>query len=259
MLFDTHCHLMDEQFASDLDETIARARDAGVARMVIPAVDVATARRAIAIADAHAGVYAAVGIHPEAAKDVPAADFDEIERLAAHQNVVAIGEIGLDYYWDAAPRPEQQDVMRRQIEIAKRVSLPIIVHNRESTEDLLALLREADAQVCGGVMHCFSETIAVAETCMEMGFYISFGGPVTFKKADDVREVAAAVRADRLCVETDSPYLSPHPLRGKRNEPARVRLVAETIAEVRGISLADLAVQTTENALRLFPKVGRDD
>ncbi|GMA63981.1 TatD family hydrolase [Alicyclobacillus fastidiosus] len=251
-LFDTHCHLMDEQFSDDVDLVIQGARAAGVKYIVVPAIDVVTARRAIAIAERYEGVYAAVGIHPESAKDVPACDFDEVERLAAHQKVVAIGEIGLDYYWDAAPRPEQQAVLRRQIELAKRVDLPIIIHNRESTKDVVDVLRDAGAAEVGGVMHCFNETLDVAEKCMALGFYISFGGPVTFKKAEDVREVAAQIPDDRILIETDSPYLSPHPFRGKRNEPARVRLVAEQIAQVRGVDVDVLAAQTTANALALF-------
>lgn len=255
-LFDTHCHLMDEQFAQDLDEVVTRAKEAGVTRMVVPAIDVATAHRVLAIAEAYTGVYAAVGIHPEYAKDVPDSDFEEIERLAAHEKVVAIGEIGLDYYWDSAPRPEQQRVMERQIEIARRTKLPIIVHNRESTEDVIALLRRCRVEETGGVMHCFNGTMDDALACLEMGMYISFGGPVTFKKADDVRDVAAQIPTDRLLVETDSPYLSPHPFRGKRNEPMRVQLVAETIAAVRGTTLDALAQQTMENGLRLFHRVG---
>lgn len=249
---------MDEQFSEDVDLVIQRAKDAGVQYIVVPAVDVVTARRAIAIAERYEGVYAAVGIHPESAKDVPASDFDEIERLASHEKVVAIGEIGLDYYWDAAPRPEQQNVLRRQIELAKRVELPVIIHNRESTEDVVNLLRDAKASEVGGVMHCFNGTLDVAEACMAFGFYISFGGPVTFKKAEDVREVAAQIPADRILVETDSPYLSPHPFRGKRNEPARVRLVAEQIAQVRGVDVDVLAAQTTANAFALFRGVKRN-
>lgn len=254
-LFDTHCHLMDDQFDDDLGEVIRNARDAGVSHVVIPAVDVASAHRAIAIAQQYDGVYAAVGIHPEAAKDVPDGDFDVIRQLAMHPKVVAIGEIGLDYYWDAAPRPEQQAVLRRQIEIAKRVKLPVIIHNRESTEDILTVLESSGAAEVGGIMHCFNETIEVAKTCLDMSFYISFGGPVTFKRADDVRAVAAQIPSDRLLVETDSPYLSPHPYRGKRNEPARVQLIAQQVADVRGESFEAIAACTTENAFRIFRKV----
>ncbi|GEO26361.1 hydrolase TatD [Alicyclobacillus acidoterrestris] len=251
-LFDTHCHLMDDQFADDLAAVLERAHSAGVSYVVVPAVDVQSARRAIAIAEQHEGVYAAVGIHPEAAKDVPASDFDEVERLALHEKVVAIGEIGLDYYWDAAPRPEQAAVLRRQIEIAKRVKQPVIIHNRESTQDIVQLLQDSGVDEVGGVMHCFNETLDVAKACMALGFYISFGGPVTFKKAEDVRQVAAQIPDDRLLVETDSPYLSPHPFRGKRNEPARVRLVAEQVAQVRGVGVDTIAALTTKNALALF-------
>lgn len=254
-LFDTHCHLMDDQFDNDLDDVIVKARETGVSHMVIPAVDVQSAHRAIAIAENYEGVYAAVGIHPEAAKDVPDVDFALMEQLAEHEKVVAIGEIGLDYYWDAAPRPEQQEVMRRQIEIAKRVNLPVIIHNRESTADVLTVLKESGASEVGGIMHCFNESLEVAKVCLDMSFYISFGGPVTFKRADDVREVAANIPADRLLVETDSPYLSPHPYRGKRNEPMRVQIVAQKVADVRSESLEAIAETTMQNAMRIFHKV----
>ncbi|WP_174520840.1 TatD family hydrolase [Alicyclobacillus acidiphilus] len=256
MLVDTHCHLMDQQFADDLDDVIRRAEAEGIGRMIVPAVDLATAHEVIRIAEAYPNVYAAVGIHPESANDVPASHFDEIERLAKHEKVVAIGEIGLDYYWDSAPHAVQQDVMARQIEIAKRVGLPIIVHNRESTEDIIQLLDRMNVAESGGVMHCFSGSENDARRCLAMGMYISFGGPVTFKKADDVRAVAAVIPDDRILVETDSPYLSPHPFRGKRNEPSRVKIVAQQVADVRNVSLEALAAQTTANALRLFSKVG---
>ncbi|GLG02423.1 hydrolase TatD [Alicyclobacillus hesperidum subsp. aegles] len=257
-LFDTHCHLMDGQFSDDLDEVIARAREEGVDRVVIPAVDLLTAHAAIRIAEAHEGIYAAVGIHPESAADVKSEVYDEIERLAKHEKVVAIGEIGLDYYWDHAPRPVQQEVMERQIEIAKRVGLPIIVHNRESTEDVITLIAKTQVGTSvGGVMHCFNEREEVLVQCLDLGMYISFAGPITFKKSDDLRALAAKVPPDRLLVETDSPYLSPHPFRGKRNEPARVKLVADTVAYARGESIQTCAEQTWENAHRLFWKVKR--
>lgn len=247
---------MDGQFGDDLDSVIARARAEGVDRMVIPAVDLATARAAIHIAEAHEGVYAAVGIHPESAASARIEDYDEMERLAGHEKVVAIGEIGLDYYWDSAPRSVQQEVMERQIELAKRVGLPIIVHNRESTEDVIALLAKTQVGTSvGGVMHCFNEREEALRRCLELGMYISFAGPVTFKKSDDLRALAAKVPSDRLLIETDSPYLSPHPFRGKRNEPARVKLVADTVAYARGESVQACAEQTRENAHRLFWKV----
>ncbi|SIS85078.1 TatD family hydrolase [Alicyclobacillus vulcanalis] len=255
-LFDTHCHLMDRRFEEDLEEVLARARAAGVTRIVVPAVDLDTSHQVIRIAEAHDGVYAAVGIHPEAAGEVPDGAYGEIERMAAHPKVVAIGEIGLDYYWDSAPRPVQQQVMAAQVEIAKRAGLPIIVHNRESTEDvldLLARLRPGDA--AGGVMHCFNEREDVMQRAVDLGMYISFAGPVTYKKSDDLRAVAARVPEDRLLIETDSPYLSPHPFRGKRNEPARVALVAEVLASARGVTMDEIARVTWENGHRLFRKV----
>jgi len=255
-LFDTHCHLMDGRFADDLDDVLARAREAGVERIVVPAVDLATCREVIRIAEEHDGVYAAVGIHPESAGDVPEGAYDEIERMAQHPKVVAIGEIGLDYYWDSAPRPVQQEVMEKQVELAKRVGLPIIVHNRESTEDVLALLaRTRPGDAAGGVMHCFNEREEVMRRAVDLGMYISFAGPLTYKKSDDLRAVATIVPEDRLLIETDSPYLSPHPFRGKRNEPARVALVAEALAASRGVPVDEIAEITWRNAHRLFGKV----
>ncbi|WDL99008.1 TatD family hydrolase [Alicyclobacillus sp. ALC3] len=254
MLFDSHCHLNDDQFADDLADVLTRARAVGIKRIVVPGVDVASSQRAIWLAEQEPEVFAAVGIHPEAAKDVPDEDFAQIESLTSHPKVVAVGEIGLDYYWDAAPRPEQQDVLRRQLELAERCRLPVILHNRESTADLVAMIESFRGRVTG-VMHCFNESEAVAKRCLDLGYYISFGGPVTFKKADDVRAVAQVIPADRLLAETDSPYLSPTPLRGKRNEPERVALVVAELARVRGQDTEEVARQTAENALRLFAKV----
>lgn len=254
MLFDSHCHLNDDQFVDDLADVLARARASGVGRIIVPGVDVASSERAIRIAVQEPEVFAAVGIHPEAAKDVTDADFARIESLTSHPKVVAVGEIGLDYYWDAAPRPEQQDVLRRQLELAERCQLPVILHNRESTEDLVQMIESFRGRVIG-VMHCFNESQAVAQRCLDLGYYISFGGPVTFKKADDVREVAALIPDDRLLAETDSPYLSPAPLRGKRNEPERVQLVVTELARLRSREAKDVAALTAANAMRLFSKV----
>lgn len=254
MLFDTHCHLMDEQFADDLPDVIERAQAAGVTRIVIPGIDVQTSQRAIAIASAHEGIYAAVGIHPEAAKDQPASAFDTIEKLAAHPKVVAIGEIGLDYYWDAAPRPEQRDVMARQVEIGKRTGLPVIIHNRDATADVLDVLKATNARDVGGVMHCFTGSVETARACMAMNFFISFGGPVTFKNAVNVQAAAQQIPDEWLLIETDAPYLSPHPFRGKRNEPERVKLVAQRLAELRDVSLDEIAELTFANAQRLFQR-----
>jgi TatD DNase family protein len=254
MLFDTHCHLMDEQFDNDLDEVIRRAHDAGVNRIVIPGIDVETSKKAIAIAERFDGIYATVGVHPEAAKDVPLTAFDAIRKLANHKKVVAIGEIGLDYYWDAAPRDEQQRVMATQVEIAKECGLPVIIHNREATADTVSLLHEVGASKVQGVMHCFMDTFEIARRCIDMGFFISFGGPVTFKNAKSVHEVAPLIPDESILIETDSPYLAPHPYRGKRNEPSYVKIVAARMAELKHTSVEQIADVTTKNANRLFGK-----
>lgn len=256
MRFDTHCHLNDEQFQDDLDEVVRRAREDGIRFIVVPGIDVESSRRAIAIAQQYDGVYAAVGIHPESAKDVPEEDFETIRELARHEKVVAIGEIGLDYYWDTAPREQQHDVLRRQIAIAGECSLPIIIHNRESTADVVRILKEeCPKRGVIGVMHCFTGSVETAKECMKIGFYISFGGPVTFKNAVGVREVAEQIPTERLLIETDSPYLSPHPFRGKRNEPMRVNQVLEVLSQVRAVDTEELALATTTNAFKLFSRI----
>ena len=217
-------------------------------------MDVATSKSAIELAERHDFIYAAVGIHPEAANGITDADLAIIAQLARHQKVVAIGEIGLDYYWDTAPRDVQQQVLRRQIQLAKEVGLPVIIHNRDATQDTVQVLTEECQQQVHGVMHCFTGSYETAMQCIELGFFISFGGPVTFKNARNVKEVAAQIPNDWLLVETDAPYLTPHPFRGKRNEPAHVRLVADMLAELRGQSYEEIARQTMENGLRLFEK-----
>lgn len=257
MLFDTHCHLNDEQFQEDLDEVFHRATAAGVTRIVVPGVDVPSSERAIRLAEKFEPVYAAVGIHPESLKDLSDSVFDQIRDLARHEKVVAIGEIGLDYHWDVAPRETQREVFARQIDLAADTSLPIIIHNREATEDTVQMVMAAPDHVVG-IMHCFTGSVETAQQCIEKGFFISFGGPVTFKNAVNVQHTAVEIPDEWLLVETDSPYLSPHPLRGKRNEPARVKLVAEKLAELRGQSLDEIASITMANALRLFHKMEKE-
>jgi TatD DNase family protein len=179
-------------------------------------------------------------------------DLKWIEELSAHPKVVALGEMGLDYHWDKSPKDIQHDVLRRQIRLAKKVKLPIIIHNREATADILSILKEEGAEEVGGIMHCYSGGVEVARECIDMNFYISLGGPVTFKNAKKPKEVAKEIPLDKLLIETDCPYLAPHPYRGKRNEPAYVKLVAEQIAELKGLSLAEVSMATTENAKKLF-------
>ena len=252
MLFDTHVHLNIEQFDEDREEVIKRAREAGVEKMVVVGFDHETIPKAIALAEAHDFIYAAVGWHPVDAIDFTDEDLLWLEELTHHEKVVALGEMGLDYHWDKSPKDIQKEVFRKQIALAKKVKLPIIIHNREATEDVISLLKEEHAEEVGGIMHCFAGEVEHVEPCLKMNFYISLGGPVTFKNAKAPKEVAKVVPADRLLVETDCPFLAPHPNRGKRNEPAYVRLVAEQIAELRETSIETIEQQTTANALRLF-------
>lgn len=252
MLFDTHMHVNAEQFNEDREAVIERAFAAGVEYMVVVGFDRETIPLAIEIAEKYDTIYAAVGWHPVDAVDMTEEDLQWIEELSKHPKVVAIGEMGLDYHWDKSPKDIQKDVFRKQIQLAKKVQMPIIIHNREATEDIIQILQEEDAAEVGGIMHCYNDSVQYVQACLDMNFYISLGGPVTFKNAPLPKEVAEAVPLDRLLVETDSPYLAPHPNRGKRNEPAYVKLVAEKIAELRGISVEEVSEKTTENALRFF-------
>jgi TatD DNase family protein len=252
MLFDTHVHLNDEQFSDDLDEVIQRAKEAGVEKMVVVGFDRPTIKKAIELVDQYDFLYASVGWHPVDAIDMTEDDLQWIEKLTAHPKVVALGEIGLDYHWDKSPKDVQKEVLRKQIRIAKKVNLPIIIHSREATQDIMEILKEEGADEVGGIMHCFSGSVETARECIEMNFYISLGGPVTFKNAKKPKEVAAEIPLDKLLIETDCPYLAPHPYRGKRNEPALVKLVAQQIAELKEISYEEVARKTTENAQKLF-------
>lgn len=252
MLFDTHAHLNADQFKEDIDEVINRAKDTGVSNIVVVGFDEKTIEGAIELAETYDFIYAAVGWHPVDAVDMTNNHLIWLEELAAHPKVVALGEMGLDYYWDKSPKEVQKEVFRKQIQLAKKVKLPIIIHNRDAHEDIVTILEEEDAKEIGGIMHCFASSLEIAEKCLEMNFYISFGGPVTFKNAKRPKEVAKEIPLDRLLIETDCPYLTPHPFRGKRNEPSYVKLVAETIAELKGITYDKLIEATNENAKRIF-------
>lgn len=252
MLFDTHVHLNAEQFNDDLQEVIERAQVEGVSRMVVVGFDRPTIAKAIELCEKYEFIYASVGWHPVDAIDMTPEDLDWLRELSSHNKVVALGEMGLDYHWDKSPKEIQKEVFRKQIQLAKEVGLPIIIHNREATADIVDILKEEDAEEVGGIMHCYSGSVETAKECIDMNFYISLGGPVTFKNAKKPKEVAEAVPLDRLLIETDCPYLAPHPYRGKRNEPAFVKLVAEQIADLKGISLEEIANATTENAKKLF-------
>ncbi|WP_226660094.1 TatD family hydrolase [Pseudalkalibacillus hwajinpoensis] len=252
MLFDTHTHLNVEQFSEDQQEVIERAQAAGVSKMIVVGFDRETITQAMALVEKYDFLYAAVGWHPVDAIDMKEEDLEWIEELAGHPKVVAIGEMGLDYHWDKSPHDIQKDVFRKQIALAKRVNLPIIIHNREATRDVIDVLKEENAAEVGGIMHCFAGGVEEANECLDMNFYISLGGPVTFKNAKLPKEVAKEIPIDRLLIETDCPFLAPHPNRGKRNEPAYVKLIAEQIAELKEMDYEDLAKRTSENAMNLF-------
>ncbi|MBO1004735.1 TatD family hydrolase [Pseudogracilibacillus auburnensis] len=252
MLFDTHVHLNADQFSEDMDETIARAQANGVSYMVVVGFDRPTITKAIEIVEEYDFIYASVGWHPVDAIDMTEEDLIWLEEVAKHPKVVALGEMGLDYHWDKSPKDIQKEVFRKQIELAKKINLPIIIHNRDATKDIVHILREESAGEVGGIMHCYSGSAEVAKQCIDLNFYISLGGPVTFKNAKKPKEVAKQVPLDRLLIETDCPYLAPHPYRGKRNEPAYVRLVAEEIAELKGLDIETVAEATTKNAKKVF-------
>lgn len=252
LFFDTHTHLNVRQFKDDAIEVLERALDSGVTHMIMVGFDDETIPKALEFAEKYEHVYAAVGWHP-----VDAIDFNDeklawIEELASHEKVVAIGETGLDYHWDKSPKDVQKDAFRKQIDLAKRVQLPLIIHNRNATDDCYAILKEEGASEIGGVMHCFSDEADYVQPFIDLNFYISLGGPVTFKNAKAPKEVAKAVPLEKLLIETDAPFLAPHPYRGKRNEPAHVKLVAEAIADLRGMSIQDVAKATMDNAYKLF-------
>lgn len=252
MLIDTHVHLNADQYDEDLQEVIDRALEEGIDRMFVVGFDTNTIERTMKLIDQYDFIYGIIGWHPVDAIDCTEERLQWIKELSKHPKIIGIGEMGLDYHWDKSPKDIQKEVFRKQIALAKRVQLPIIIHNREATQDCVDILKEENASEVGGIMHSFSGSNEIADEILKMNFYISLGGPVTFKNAKQPKEVAQHVPLDRLLVETDAPYLSPHPYRGKRNEPARVKLVAEQIAELRGISYEEVCKATTENAERLF-------
>lgn len=252
-LVDTHAHLDSGQFEPDRETVIQRALDQGIGHLVTVGCDLESSRASVEIAASHPTIYAAVGIHPHDAPQATDEGLEELRRLIrTEKKIVAVGEIGLDFYRDRAPRERQRDAFRRQIRLAHEVGLPIIVHDRDAHDEVLAILREEKANEVGGVLHCFSGDLAMAKACLDLGFYISFTGSISYPKNEAIREVVKAVSIDRMLVETDCPYLAPQPHRGRRNEPAYVRHTAETIAEVKGLTVEDVARITTLNAFTLF-------
>lgn len=252
MLFDSHVHLNDDKLYPIHDEVIRRAIDAGVGFFVCIGYDVPSSLRAMELADKYPHVFAAIGFHPENADLVEESDFTWLETNLNHEKVVAVGEIGLDYYWDKTFVEKQKAVFRRQIEIASRHDLPIVVHMRDASGDTLDLLRKHKPHALGGVMHCYSGSVESMRDFLDLGMKISLAGPVTFKNAKTPKAVAEAIPIDDLLIETDAPYLAPHPYRGKMNEPAYLPETAKAIAAIRGMDFETLSRKTTMNAMKLF-------
>lgn len=264
-LIDTHCHLDFDRYEEDRAEVIQAALEAGVTRIINPGTEFASSQAALHLADEYAGIYAAIGVHPNSTVGWSPEILAGIESLIGHPKIVAIGEIGLDYYWDKAPKDVQHTAFKEQLALAARLELPVIIHNREASADVMAVLREwvsdlpESLQTRPGVLHSFSASLNIAVEALELGFYLGFTGPITFKKADDLRAIAARIPLDKILVETDGPFLTPHPYRGKRNQPAYVQYVAERLAAIHQMDMETFAAQTTRNAEALFnlPNAGQ--
>lgn len=253
MLYDTHAHLNDEAFAKDLEEVMARAREAGVNRINVVGYDAKSSHEAVALAERFEEIYAVVGIHPSDGQDYNG-DFEEqMLRWGDHPKVVAIGEIGLDYHYPDTNRELQHEVFRQQLRVARRLDLPVVIHSRDAFEDTLTILREEGGKgTHKGVFHCFSGSWEQAQVCLKLGYYLGFDGPLTFKNSRKLPQIVAAMMAERLLIETDCPYLAPEPKRGRRNEPSNVKHIAAKVATIRGITPAEAEAMSWENAIRLF-------
>jgi len=252
MLFDTHAHFNDKRFKDDRDEAIKKAFESGVSYILNVSYNIPSLDDSVSLSRKYSYIYAAVGIHPHYSKEMNDEVFEKIASLAGDKKVVGIGEIGLDYYRDLSPRYVQKDCFVRQINLAKEVKLPIIVHIRDANEDALNILKNENAREVGGIIHSFSGDINMAKEVIENNFYISVGGPITYRNAGKLVDVVKYVPLDRLLIETDCPYLTPEPFRGRRNDSSLVRLVAEKIADIKGKTFDDIADITTSNAKRLF-------
>jgi TatD DNase family protein len=253
-LIDTHTHLDFPQFDDDRECVIERAATAGVKAIINVGADLASSQAAVALAEVYPQIYAAVGVHPHDAKTLTKQMLEKLRALANHPKVVAIGEIGLDFYRDLSPREKQRQVFEQQLALASEAGKPVIIHDREAHKEVVAILRRwaEGCQQPVGVLHCFSGDLAMAQETIELGFYISIAGPVTFQNARRLRELVRQLPLEKLLVETDCPYLTPHPHRGKRNEPAYVKFVAQEVAHIKGLTLEELARVTSDNARALF-------
>ena len=252
MLFDTHAHLNDPAFDPDREELMAGFRDKGIGFVMNAGCSLESSKDIIRMAEAYPWLYASVGSHPDSADEVNEAVIEEYRKLCRHEKVKAIGEIGLDYYYDLSPRDVQKEVFVKQLLLARELEMPAVFHVRDAHGDVLDLLRANRSQLPAGVVHCYSGSVESAREYLDMGFYISFAGPVTFKKAPKLQEAAVNVPLDRLLIETDCPYMAPEPFRGKRNDPGKLYRMAERLAEIRGMTLEEIHEITTENGKRLY-------
>lgn len=251
-LVDTHCHLDMKAYQGDLEQIVNQAAVRGVTRIITVGIDPASSRRAVDLAERYPGVFATVGIHPHNLGKLTDDSLAGLRELAGHPKVVAFGEIGMDLHYDYFPADLQVSCFARQVELARELALPLVIHDRDAHDQVLAVLRENGPFAAGGVMHCFSGDAAMAEAVLGLGFYVSVPGVVTFAKSAQLQEAISHTPMDRLLLETDGPYLAPEPRRGRRNEPALILFTAVRVAELKGVSLAELAAATTANAERLF-------
>ncbi|MCD6188419.1 MAG: YchF/TatD family DNA exonuclease [Desulfuromusa sp.] len=252
LLVDSHAHLDGKQFSSDLDETIERATANGISHILTIGCDLESSENSILVAEKYENIFAAVGVHPHDATEINEDTLEKLRSMLTHPKVVALGEIGLDYYRDRSPREIQRSAFRQQIRLAKESDKPIIVHDRDAHDEVIQILKEENAAQTGGVLHCFSGDLKMAKQCLDLGFYLSFTGTITYPKNDTIREIIKEIPIDRMLIETDCPYLSPQKFRGKRNEPAYVRYTAEKLAEIKGLSIEDVARVTSRNCHELF-------
>ncbi len=252
LLVDSHAHLDGGQFAKDLDETVERAKNNGISHILTIGCDLESSIKSINVAESYDNIFAAVGVHPHDAREINNATLEKLESMLSHPKVVALGEIGLDYYRDRSPRETQRLAFRQQIQLAKKVGKPIIVHDRDAHDDVIEILRDENAKEVGGVLHCFSGDSKMAKQCLDLGFYLSFTGTITYPKNEAIREIISHIPIDRMLIETDCPYLSPQKFRGKRNEPSYVRYTAEKLAEIKQLTVEDVARVTSRNCYNLF-------
>jgi TatD DNase family protein len=249
LLFDTHAHYDDPRFDGDRQEVLRKIREKGVAEVVNIGADMHSSKKSVELAREYDFIYATVGVHPHEVKNMREEDLDTLDKWCKDEKVVAIGEIGLDYYYDNSPRDLQKFWFKKQLDLAQRLDMPVVIHTRDATRDTLDILKESTAR---GIVHCFSESAEVAKQLVKMGFYIAFGGTLTYKNARKAVEAVAVIPTDRLLLETDCPYLAPQGYRGKRNDSSLMGIVCETMAQIKGISYEDMANITYQNARKVY-------